>query len=689
MSQAKDELGEQDSKSDSSRDLSREEAILVALEETENIFGLFLNSINDLPEKVDTIKEEENLNSGSDVNLDECKSNSEIANENKEDELDFKIENWLNNTSEIQIINNNVIYVDEIGVARVENEKIKQDLNASPTTIEPTLLETVSSLERQVLSRVEMLPDNRKSKILQLPPDSIPITSSRCEKELVGDDVANTKAHIVCECDQPGVSGGAVPTVISFTLNDAPKNKKSDNAINKEQKEGVQKVEQKVSRPKASLIPKLTNSYRTNRLNAKPPKQPNYEEKFAEHDKNITSKMLAFQQKIRETSSLLKAKVSQSNAVENKKSPDQNDHQKLEENSPNHQKGNKMILNELYKNINLLNKEAVNLINIENENNKTFMIDNIENLISSLKGLIGQFKEGESNSEDRVNELQENLTANRDAESKSKAKENNKIHIKFLSSKSGAKKRKTNELQAEVVKEPGEPKLINEEERRKSQDSMDGFFLPSPDAPSPVEEDDDEDGLDITITFPEFRQNITHEADSHVTVCFSDISAEALGRLKRCPKDFTLHMDFAQRKMTFQTGNLPTNNFSIGADLKVTEIPVDTKKSDIISIKPSTECTYASQVIPVIEGPRRSSVKTLKSTDSELFDVVSLPFLNRKSSVTTRSCITFKNSAATHPSSCLLLDRLRYRSMPQIPSLPNIFEEPGLEGTSASKSGVI
>lgn len=99
---------------------------------------------------------------------------------------------------------------------------------------------------------------------------------------------------------------------------------------------------------------------------------------------------------------------------------------------------------------------------------------------------------------------------------------------------------------------------------------MYGIFIPSFDEPPQMEDDDDdddEDGLDITIRFPELEKTLNHEDDSHLSVCFSNISAEALGKLKRCPKDFTLRMDFVQGKMFFQSGRSPANNFSIGSTI--------------------------------------------------------------------------------------------------------------------------
>lgn len=227
---------------------------------------------------------------------------------------------------------------------------------------------------------------------------------------------------------------------------------------------------------------------------------------------------------------------------------------------------------------------------------------------------------------------------------------------------------------------------------------MYGIFIPSFDEPPQMEDDDDddEDGLDITIRFPELEKTLKHEDDSHLSVCFSNISAEALGKLKRCPKDFTLRMDFVQGKMFFQSGRSPANNFSIGnttkyfsilliyslqkvlgRDLKITECFIDTKKSDIINIKSSTECLYASQIIPVDASTRNGSLDILKSTDFELFDVVN-SCMNKRTSVDTKSCISFK-SLRRVSSESFLPDRTYYKSMPQIPSLTKILEEPALE----------
>lgn len=215
---------------------------------------------------------------------------------------------------------------------------------------------------------------------------------------------------------------------------------------------------------------------------------------------------------------------------------------------------------------------------------------------------------------------------------------------------------------------------------------MDGVFIPSFDPPMNMEEEEETNGLDITITFPEFSQLYTNGAESHLSVCLSDISAEALKKLKRCPKDFTLRMDFVEGKVLFQSGKGPANNFQIGPDLKFAEDIVDTKKSDVISIKPSTECSYGSQLIPVENPTENKSFKSLKSTDSELFNVVSLPFMYRNPYLATthKSCITFRNDQIM---SMAILAKHIFKSMPQIPSLTNIFEDNLME--SPSKTGRI
>lgn len=203
---------------------------------------------------------------------------------------------------------------------------------------------------------------------------------------------------------------------------------------------------------------------------------------------------------------------------------------------------------------------------------------------------------------------------------------------------------------------------------------MDGVFIPTLEPPKNIEDEEDEiNGLDITITFPELNPNFSTQADSRLSVKVSDISEEALRKLKRCPKDFTLRMDFVQGKVVFQSGKAPENNFLMGPDLKFTENPINDQKSDLIEIKPSTECTFPSQVIPVENIKVTSSAKSLKSTDSELFKVVKLPFMYKNPSMitVTKSCITFQNDNIF---SMAIIARHVFKSMPHIASLTNIFD---------------
>lgn len=117
----------------------------------------------------------------------------------------------------------------------------------------------------------------------------------------------------------------------------------------------------------------------------------------------------------------------------------------------------------------------------------------------------------------------------------------------------------------------------------------------------------------------------------------------------------------------------------LGPDLKITECPLESKQSDVISIKPPTECLYASQIIPVEGATQKESLKILKSTDSELFKVVGLSDVSkRRSSAATKSCITFKN-LRRFSSESSFAGRALCKSMPQIPSLIRILEEPDLE----------
>lgn len=212
----------------------------------------------------------------------------------------------------------------------------------------------------------------------------------------------------------------------------------------------------------------------------------------------------------------------------------------------------------------------------------------------------------------------------------------------------------------------------------KESDSLDGVFIPTAEPPKNIEEEEETNGLDITITFPEFNRLLADQKQSHLSVRLSDISADALRKLKRCPKDFTLRMDFVQGKVHFQSGKAPGNNFSIGPNLKFIESSIDDKKSDIIDIKKSTECKFGSQMISVENVKERASYKSLKSTDSELFNVVNLPFIYRNPSLNnvTKSCMTFKNENVM---SMAYIARQFFKSMPQIPSLTNIFEDKLME----------
>lgn len=174
--------------------------VLKILQETANILNVFIeNSGSRSLEKWESL--ENSASSASDVNhncnnsfklqyetteAEKCKStNSEETSQNEDKELSDHCENSL--------------VID----SATENTSL----------IEPT----VSALERQILLRGETS-DNKKSKILQLPLEVIPISPSHCEREIMGDDIAKTVNHIICECDQPGVSGGAVPIVTSLVV---------------------------------------------------------------------------------------------------------------------------------------------------------------------------------------------------------------------------------------------------------------------------------------------------------------------------------------------------------------------------------------------------------------------------------------------------------------------------------------
>lgn len=84
-----------------------------------------------------------------------------------------------------------------------------------PPSAEHLIEPTVSDLEREILLRGDSA--EKRAKILQLPSTSLPNTPSHFELEAVGDDRAQNRVHVLCECEQPTVAGGAVPIVTSFT----------------------------------------------------------------------------------------------------------------------------------------------------------------------------------------------------------------------------------------------------------------------------------------------------------------------------------------------------------------------------------------------------------------------------------------------------------------------------------------
>ncbi|CAH1175906.1 unnamed protein product [Phaedon cochleariae] len=344
---------------------------------------------------------------------------------------------------------------------------------------------------------------------------------------------------------------------------------------------------------------------------------------------------------------------------------------------------------DLYKIIIQLKETATKLSSISILGKQKGYIEKLLLKITEIQKIADHLSKCENSNEKFVDGNEERKTEI----SKSAKTKDNKIYIKFVPKKKHLDSPKDNtevtqtELdlgtptsECRMTSEVNIPDETNHEISMKDSDSMDGIFIPSCEPPINIEEEEEEtNGLDITITFPEINNLLSHEDHSHLSVRLSDISEEALKKLKRCPKDFTLRMDFVQGKILFQTGKAPVNNFSIGPDLKFVENPIDEKKSDIISIKPSTECSFASQLIPVENITKEiTSYKSLRSTDSELFSVVNLPYIYRNSSLNTvtKSCITFKNDGIL---SMALLARHFGRSMPQIPSITNIFEEKIME----------
>ncbi|KAG5877453.1 hypothetical protein JTB14_026507 [Gonioctena quinquepunctata] len=416
---------------------------------------------------------------------------------------------------------------------------------------------------------------------------------------------------------------------------------------------------------------------------------------LAQGTSRISSKMTDLQERLKATTSMLRHKFDNDKNKTSKSS--QNLHKPVSVTSTVSGKTITNILSELLRNISQIKETALKVQNSSTQKIQKKYIEKLFVKISEIQKIADKLSELEKNSNKEPEAETPENTKHEDPSSEKATKKTlsireNKIYIKFMQAKDKNKEARKkmddlpkdntegvqtdvalgSKLTSESLDSEQDGKKNQKEHPLKDSDSMDGVFIPSCEPPMHTEEEDETNGLDITITFPEFSNALSNKPASHLSVRVSDISAEALRKLKRCPKDFTLRMDFVQGKLLFQSGKAPVNNFSIGPDLKFVEnVVVDDKMSDIISIKPSTECHFASQLISVENVNKElGSYRSLRATDSELFSVVNLPLnLYRNPSAVTKSCMAFNNDRLF--SMAILAGQL-VRSMPQIPCLANI-----------------
>nr|CAH7762274.1 unnamed protein product [Callosobruchus chinensis] len=358
---------------------------------------------------------------------------------------------------------------------------------------------------------------------------------------------------------------------------------------------------------------------------------------------SIHSRISVLQSRLKKTTSMIRTRMDTNSIL----LPDTADHQDSIKDDPEPilPKTASATLKDLYKNIFEMKETAMRL------SHSTTMVSQKEHMekllmdITEIQRIADKLLDSEASSS-KINEPE--VSGSRDATIKSNKSKDNKIVIKFTQLKDKQKKKEEEEASNQSDEgnkgcpgtttdlETGAIEKVKTENSLKNADSMEGVFIPSQEP---------------------FIHNIEEEEESN-----------------GCPKDFTLRMDFVQGKVHFQSGKSPVNNFSIGPDLKFIEYPVDDKMSDIISIKPSTECSYGSQN----RDEHAASYKSLKSTDSELFNVVNWPFLWRDATLgtVTRSCMTLRKERMM---SMAIIARQVFKSMPQIPSLTYIQEENDLE----------
>ncbi|XP_066150324.1 uncharacterized protein [Euwallacea fornicatus] len=474
----------------------------------------------------------------------------------------------------------------------------------------------------------------KRSKILQLPTWSSP---RECEREIMGDDSSKNRVHIECECELPGLAGGAVPVMTSFIQS----GNENDDKERGEKDEVVHKF-------RSSLISKFSSNFRSARITS--PTKSSHGPPPIEEGGAVSS--ICFSESPTIPTNLMQHS---SNGLPSKPESEEEHDLHLLKEEARRLRRYKKLTSDFAKYVSKLAEETSDLSEISNPEAQASVVEDLCKHVVNLKKIANELKTIENRASSEPLIPKDPL--NPDLRTK-QTKDINKIYIKFLPSKATIKKRKSCNSEAQTESEEDASR-----DDAKVVDSVDGMFIPSfDDPPETDDEDDDEEGLDIAIRIPELQKTLNQHA-SHLSI----ISAEALGRIKRCPKEFTLKMDFVMGKVFFQPARAPASNFAIGPNFR----KAGCTKSDLISIKLSTECLYASQIIPVEGATRKDSIEFLRSADSEFFNAVSLPQATRRSSAATKSCVSLRSAREY-----LLGDWACCKSMPQIPSLKRILEEP-------------
>lgn len=106
-----------------------------------------------------------------------------------------------------------LMLADKPSDSSINHQPAVTDENNTVQSAEHLIEATVSNLEREILLRGDSA--EKRAKFLQLPSTSL-LSPSHNEREVVGDDRAQNRVHVLCECEQPTVAGAAVPIVTSF-----------------------------------------------------------------------------------------------------------------------------------------------------------------------------------------------------------------------------------------------------------------------------------------------------------------------------------------------------------------------------------------------------------------------------------------------------------------------------------------